>query len=176
MITKHEDVNPESSKTIEQQAIMDDIENIQIDELLIKEESSGIDDKDETEKKNSMQATDCEELTRKGTSEQMQPTEDNELAQMFDTEGTKTIGDKLADSNVRADKDEAEKNNSTQSTPSEVELTFKETSEQMHQAQDEELTQTRGTEGAETIGDKLADSNGIAVKDELEEKKEHTVH
>ncbi|KAE8770082.1 hypothetical protein D1007_58228 [Hordeum vulgare] len=179
MITKDEDVNPESSKTIEQQAIMDDTENIHINELLIKEESSGINDKDEVEKKNCTQATDCEvtqacflfkELTRKGTSEQMQPTQDNELAQMFDTEGGETIGDNLADSNVRADKDEEEKKKSTQSTHSE-ELTFKETSEQMHQVQDEELEQTWGTEGAETIGDKLADSNGIAGKDELEENK-----
>ncbi|XP_044947631.1 uncharacterized protein LOC123396939 [Hordeum vulgare subsp. vulgare] len=41
----------------------------------------------------------------------------------------------------------------------------------MHQVQDEELEQTWGTEGAETIGDNLADSNGIAGKDELEENK-----
>ncbi|KAE8813063.1 hypothetical protein D1007_09827 [Hordeum vulgare] len=179
MITKDKDVNPESSKTIEQQAIMDDTENIHINELLIKEESSGINDKDEVEKKYSTQATDCEvtqacflfkELTRQGTSEQMQPTQDIELAQMFDTEGGETIGDNLADSNVRAGKDEEEKKKSTQSTHSE-EITFKEKIEQMHQVQDEELEQTWGTEGAETIGDNLADSNGIAGKDELEENK-----
>lgn len=35
MITKDEDVNPESSKTIEQQAIMDDTENIHINEVII---------------------------------------------------------------------------------------------------------------------------------------------
>ncbi|KAE8787364.1 hypothetical protein D1007_38681 [Hordeum vulgare] len=179
MITKDEDVNLESSKTIEQQAIMDDTENIHINELLIKEESSGINDKDEVERKYSTQATDCEvtqacflfkELTRQGTSEQMQPTQDIELAQMFDTEGGETIGDNLADSNVRADKDEEEKKKSTQSTHSE-EITFKETIEQMHQVQDEELEQTWGTKGAETIGDNLADSNGIAGKDELKENK-----
>lgn len=50
----------------------------------------------------------------------MQPTQDIELAQMFDTEGGETIGDNLADSNVRADKDEEEKKKSTQSTHSEV--------------------------------------------------------
>ncbi|KAE8793568.1 hypothetical protein D1007_31853 [Hordeum vulgare] len=142
MITKDEDVNPESSKTIEQQAIMDDIENIHINE----------------------------ELTRQGRSEQMHPTQDIELTQMFDIEGGETIGDNLADSNVRAHKDEEEKKKSTQSTHSE-EITFKETSEQMHQVQDEELEQTWGTEGVETIGDNLADSNGIAGKDELEENK-----
>ena len=43
----------------------------------------------------------------------MQPTQDIELAQMFDTEGGETIGDNLADSNVRADKDEEEKKKST---------------------------------------------------------------
>ncbi|KAE8787310.1 hypothetical protein D1007_38706 [Hordeum vulgare] len=63
-----------------------------------------------------------------------------------------------------------EKKKSTQSTHSE-DITFKETSEQMHQVQDEELEQTWGTEGAETIGDNLVDSNGIAGKDELEENK-----
>ena len=35
MITKDEDVNLESSKTIEQQAIMDDTENIHINEVII---------------------------------------------------------------------------------------------------------------------------------------------
>ena len=35
----------------------------------------------------------------------------------------------------------------------------------------QELEQTWGTEGAETIWDNLADSNGIAGKDELEENK-----
>lgn len=35
MITKDEDVNPESSKRIEQQAIMDDTENIHINEVII---------------------------------------------------------------------------------------------------------------------------------------------
>ncbi|KAE8813666.1 hypothetical protein D1007_09170 [Hordeum vulgare] len=174
MITKDEDVNPESSKRIEQQAIMDDTENIHINKLLIKEESSGINDKDEVEKKYSTQSTDCEVTQAcflfKGTSEQKQPTQDIELAQMFDTEGGETIGDNLSDSNVRAGKDEEEKKKSTQSTHSE-EITFKETTEQMHQVQDEELEQTWGTKGAETIWDNLADSNGIAGKDELEENK-----
>ena len=38
-------------------------------------------------------------------------------------------------------------------------------------AQDEELAQTLGTEGAETIGDTLAESNGIANTEEVEKKK-----
>ncbi|KAE8820490.1 hypothetical protein D1007_01638 [Hordeum vulgare] len=145
MITKDEDVNPESSKIIEQQAIMDDTENMQIDEVIIIFSHVII-----------IVILAGQNNMKKGTSEQMQPTQDNELAQTFDTEGAETIGDKLADSNVRADKDEADKKKSTPSTHSE-ELTFKETSEQMQKAQDEELAHTRGTEGAETIGDKLAD-------------------
>ncbi|KAE8805964.1 hypothetical protein D1007_17875 [Hordeum vulgare] len=126
MITKDEDVNPESSKRIEQQAIMDDTENIHINK----------------------------ELTRQGTSEQKQPTQDIELAQMFDTEWGETIGDNLADSNVRAGKDEEEKKKSTQSTHSE-ELTDNETSKPMEACGDEELEQTSGRERAEIIGDKL---------------------
>ncbi|KAE8769945.1 hypothetical protein D1007_58384 [Hordeum vulgare] len=169
MITKDEDVNPESSKTIEQQAIMDDTENIHINELLSKEESSGINDKDEVEKKNSTQATDCEvtqacflfeELTFKKTSEQMHQAQDEELAQTWGTEGAETIGDKLADSNGIADKDELEENKSTQSTDSKLsevteELTDNETSKQMEACGDEELEQTSDKEGAEIIGDKL---------------------
>ncbi|KAE8777849.1 hypothetical protein D1007_49350 [Hordeum vulgare] len=169
MITKDEDVNPESSKTIEQQAIMDDTENIHINELLSKEESSGINDKDEVEKKNITQATDCEvtqacflfqELTFKETSEQMHQAQDEELAQTWCTEGAQTIGDKMADSNGIAGKDELEENKSTQSTNSELsevteELTDNETSKQMEACGDEELEQTSGREGAEIIGDKL---------------------
>ena len=50
----------------------------------------------------------------------MQPTQDNELAQTFDTEGAETVGDKLAELNGIADKDEVEKKKSTQSTDSKV--------------------------------------------------------
>lgn len=50
----------------------------------------------------------------------MQPAQDNELAQTFDTKGAETVGDKLAESNGIADKDEVEKKKSTQSTDSEV--------------------------------------------------------
>ena len=39
----------------------------------------------------------------------MQPTQDNELAQRFDTEGGETIGDKLAESNGIDNKDEVQK-------------------------------------------------------------------
>ena len=50
----------------------------------------------------------------------MQPDQDEQLAQTFGTKGTETIGDKLADSTRIADKDGVEKNESTQSTNSEV--------------------------------------------------------
>ena len=50
----------------------------------------------------------------------MQPAQDNELAQTFDTEGAETIGDKLAESNGIANKDELDKEKSTQDTDSEV--------------------------------------------------------
>ncbi|KAE8806793.1 hypothetical protein D1007_16878 [Hordeum vulgare] len=132
MITKHEDVNPESSKTIEQKAIMDDTENIHINE----------------------------ELTFKETCEQMHQAQDEELAHTWGTEGAETIGDKLADSNGIVGKDELEENKSTQSTDSELsevieELTDNETSKQMEACGDEELEQTSGREGAEIIGDTL---------------------
>lgn len=90
------------------------------------EESNGIDDGDEVEKKKSTPATDCEVakgLTVKETSEEMQPAQDNELAQTSDTEGAETVGDKLAELNGIADKDEVEKKKSTRSTDSE-ELTL----------------------------------------------------
>ncbi|KAE8777490.1 hypothetical protein D1007_49721 [Hordeum vulgare] len=116
MITKDEDVNPESSKTIEQQAIMDDTENIHINELLIKEESSGINDKDEVEKNSNAKVNFSEEITFKETSEQMHQVQDEELKQTSGTEGAETIGDNLADSNGIAGKDELEENKSTQST------------------------------------------------------------
>lgn len=120
-------------------------------QLLSGEESNGIDDEDEVEKKNSTQATDCEqtkaccsqELTVKETSEEMQPAQDDKLAQTFDTKGAETIGDKLA---------------------------LIETSEQMQPARDEELAQTFGTEGEKTIGDTLAESNGTTDKEEVEKK------
>ena len=41
----------------------------------------------------------------------------------------------------------------------------------MQPDQDEELAQTFGTKGTETIGDKLAESNGIANKYEVEKEK-----
>ena len=44
-----------------------------------------------------------------------------------------------------------------------------ETSEQMQSARDEELAQTFGTEGADTIGDTMRESNGPADK-EVEKK------
>lgn len=50
----------------------------------------------------------------------MQPAQDNELAQTSDTEGAETVGDKLAELNGIADKDEVEKKKSTRSTDSEV--------------------------------------------------------
>ena len=50
----------------------------------------------------------------------MQPTQDDELAQRFNTEGGETIGDKLAESNEIADKGEVEKKKNTWSTGSEV--------------------------------------------------------
>ena len=50
----------------------------------------------------------------------MQPTQNDELAQRFNTEGGETIGDKLAESNGIANKDEVEKEKSTQDTDSEV--------------------------------------------------------
>ena len=50
----------------------------------------------------------------------MQPAQDNELAQTFDTEGAETVGDKLAELNGIANKDEVEKKKSTRSTDSEV--------------------------------------------------------
>ena len=40
----------------------------------------------------------------------------------------------------------------------------------MHQVQDEELEQTWGTEGAETIGEAMPESNGIADKEEVEKR------
>lgn len=61
-----------------------------------------------------------QELTFNKTSEEMQPDQDEQLAQTFGTKGTETIGDKLADSTGIADKDGVEKNESTQSTNSEV--------------------------------------------------------
>ena len=50
----------------------------------------------------------------------MQPTQDDELAQRFDTEGGENIGDKLAESNGIADKDEVHKMKSSRFTESEV--------------------------------------------------------
>ena len=50
----------------------------------------------------------------------MQPAQDNELAQTFDTEGAETVGGKLAELNGIANKDEVEKKKSTRSTDSEV--------------------------------------------------------
>ena len=50
----------------------------------------------------------------------MQPAQDKELAQTSDTEGAETVGDKLAELNGIADKDEVEKKKSTRSTDSEV--------------------------------------------------------
>ena len=40
-----------------------------------------------------------------------------------------------------------------------------ETSEQMQSARDEELAQTFGTKGADTIGDTMRESNGTADKE-----------
>ena len=56
-------------------------------------------------------------------------------------------------------------------SPRSQELTFNKTSEEMQPDQDEQLAQTFGTKGTETIGDKLAESNGIADKDEVQKKK-----
>ncbi|KAI4995846.1 hypothetical protein ZWY2020_037934 [Hordeum vulgare] len=100
-------------------------------------ESNGIADKDEVEKKErtqppnyeelnfnetseEMQPTPNEELAFHETSEQLQPAEDDELAQDDDTKGTKTIGERPAESNGIANTDEVEKTNSMQSTDSEV--------------------------------------------------------
>ena len=41
----------------------------------------------------------------------------------------------------------------------------------MQPAQNKVLAQTSGTQGAETIGDRLAESNGIADKDGVKKKK-----
>ncbi|KAE8804090.1 hypothetical protein D1007_20053 [Hordeum vulgare] len=142
-----------------------------------------------------MQPARNEELAFQETSEQLQPAQDDELAQDDDTKGTKTIGDGLAESNGIADKDEVkkkiarnpliprlagsngiadtdevDKKKSTQSTDSQ-ELNFVGTSEKMQPAQNEELAQTFVTKGAETIGDKLAESNGISDNDEVENMK-----
>ena len=61
-----------------------------------------------------------QELTFNKTSEEMQPDQDEQLAQTFGTKGTKTIGDNLADSNGIAYKDAVEKNESTHATNYEV--------------------------------------------------------
>ena len=56
-------------------------------------------------------------------------------------------------------------------SPRSQELTFNKTSEEMQPAHEDKLAQTFGTEGAETIGGKLAESNGIANKYEVEKEK-----
>ena len=54
----------------------------------------------------------------------MQPTQDDELAQRFNTEGGETIGDKLAESNGIADKDEVQKKKISWFTESKVKQAY----------------------------------------------------